>query len=457
MSAAVNETRSDSVSDADRYPTLSDAGRRVLAFMREHPAAPIFRNQSGNRLFAHEVESLHEYIREVLATEPGWPADGQPAWLDEFVLRSCADVPFYRAYGHPPHRFEDLATICRADLAVDITRFVPDSVPVDRMINFRTTGTTGNPLLIASHPLVAGRTLAYHLRALQRFGVVPRHGKGQVGVVLLGYQRKCFTYTSVTPVMDESGLAKINLHPVDWHDPKDRCTYLEAMAPEFIAGDPISFAELLRLPVTLRPRALMSVSMMLSKGLRDALEARFACPVLDIYSLNEVGPVAVFDPTLQAHVLLQHGLFVEILDPHGNRVPAGERGEITFTGGFNFCLPLLRYRSGDYASLSFTAGVPVLRGLSGRPPVRFRTAHGHMVNNIDVTHALDALALAQFGLHQRADGSMVLRLDRAALALGPAARVALQPLLGDVGMDVQEIAGDDKILQYTSDLPETAA
>src|SRR5262249_10014589 len=151
---------------------------------------------------------------------------------------------------------------------------------------------------------------------------------------------------SVTPQMDESGFAKINLQPDDWRDPDDRARYLDALAPEVYTGDPISFAELLNVPITTKPRALVSVSMMLSPGLRRRLEERFDCPVLDVYSLNEAGPVAVFDPAVAGHVLLQPMLYIEILDGAGHPVNAG-RGEITLTGGFNFCLPLLRYRTGD--------------------------------------------------------------------------------------------------------------
>ena len=112
----------------------------------------------------------------------------------------------------------------------------------------------------------------------------------KVGVVLLGCQQRCFTYVSVTPQMGESGLVKLNLHPVDWKHPDDRATYLDALEAEVYAGDPISFAELLRLPTRHRPRALISVSMALSAALRERLEARFACPVLDIYSLNTEPP-----------------------------------------------------------------------------------------------------------------------------------------------------------------------
>jgi len=35
--------------------------------------------------------------------------------------------------------------------------------------------------------------------------------------------------------------------------------------------------------------------MTLLPGLRQRLERRFGCPVLDIYSMNEAGPVAVAD------------------------------------------------------------------------------------------------------------------------------------------------------------------
>ena len=61
--------------------------------------------------------------------------------------------------------------------------------------------------------------------------------------------------------------------------------------------------------------------MTLLPGLREKLSAAFACPVLDLYSLNEAGPVAVFDPALDGHVLLQPRLYVEILDPAGRARP----------------------------------------------------------------------------------------------------------------------------------------
>jgi len=443
--------------DREYCPTLSPEGQKMLDFLREHPAAPRYRNQSGNRLLAPEIEALRDFEREVAEASVGWPSEGYPPWLEDYVKQVFEDVPHFRRLGSPPSRFVDIPATTRADLAADIARFVPDSVPVDRLINFRTTGTTGHPLLIASHPLVAGRYLAFHKRALRRFGIELRHGRGQVGVVLLGFQKKCFTYVSVTPIMNESGLAKINLHPDDWRHPDDRARYLDALQPEIIAGDPISFAELLTLPMTVKPRALLCVGMTLSSGMRQTLEQHFDCPVLDLYSMNEVGPIGVFDATLDGHLLLQNRLYVEILDTDGHPVPVGARGEITFTGGFNFCLPLLRYRSGDHAKLAWSPEGPVLRELSGRQPVRFRTRDGAWINNIDVTHALASLPLSRFGLHQNADGSLALRLAPNAMSFGKRAGELLHSLLGTCPQVIETIAAEDKILQYTSDLDRTPA
>ncbi|MEG2032181.1 MAG: capsule biosynthesis protein CapK, partial [Janthinobacterium sp.] len=196
-------------------------------------------------------------------------------------------------------------------------------------------------------------------------------------------------------------------------------------------------------------------SMMLLPGMRARLEQRFGCPVLDIYSLNEVGPVAVYDERAGGHVLLQHRLYVEILDADGRPVPDGARGEITVTGGFNFCLPLVRYRTGDYASLAHGPDGPVLVGLAGRSPLRYRTVKGAWINNIDITHALKPLAIALFGVHQHGDGSVVLRLAPGAMPQAGQACALLAPFFGAV--TVETLLAEDKIIQYTSDLQEAVA
>lgn len=440
------------ITDADRYPNLSPDGAKLLHFMREHPHAPIFRNESGHRLQEADLVHVQELAQRVRAARIDWRPDEPPGWVEAFVANANAHVPFYRSRA-ATGCFESLPTINRGDLSEDIAAFYPDNVPIDRIINFRTSGTTGHPLLLASHPRVAGSYLAFHLRAMDRFGIKLEHGRGRIGVVLVGYQEKCFTYVSVTPLMDESGLAKLNLHPVDWRDPADRAAYLDALNPEVYTGDPLSLAELMKLPLRTKPRAMLSTSMTLTPELRDTFSRHFGCPVLDLYSMNEAGPVAVADPSAGGHVLLQPDLFVEILDPAGRRLPPGERGEVALTGGFNFCLPLVRYRTGDQASLRFGEHGPVLVELEGRPPVRFRTPTGVWRNNIEVTHVLRPFALSQWTLHQEADGTFVFRSSGGG-GNAAALRSALESVLEKGAVISIEENGrfEGKVVQYTTAL-----
>src|SRR5689334_12469488 len=124
---------SDTITDADRYPTITDAGRKMLRFLREHPHAPIYRNESGNRLTAPDVERVRAFEREVLAASVGWHPREEPAWIRELITHCYADVPFYRRLGAPPRSLREVPATSRADLGRDIAQFVPDSAPIDRL------------------------------------------------------------------------------------------------------------------------------------------------------------------------------------------------------------------------------------------------------------------------------------------------------------------------------------
>ena len=449
--------------EARRFPLLNEAGLRRLRWLEEHPHAPRFNHHGVDRLTAAGARRVAAYEAELNSQPRGWAAGGLPPWLAEFASFCWREVPIYRAYGAPPANFADTPACDRADLSRAPWDFVPDSQPLDGLTVFQTSGTTGHPLNILTHPETLSTYFPLLRAALAAYGVPldPAHDEGPpLSLVVVCFQASTYTYAAISPYLQQAGLAKINLHPAEWRDPADPAKFLEACQPAIISGDPVSLAELARLPVTLRSRALVSTSMALLPGLRQQLEERFACPALDLYSMNEAGPIAVAAPDgapdSGAHCLLQHRLYVEVLDAHGAPCPPGERGEITLTGGFNPFLPLLRYRTGDWASLNQTdAGQLLLRGLEGRAPVVFRGAQGQPINNIDVTSALKPLALPQYNLHQFADGRLRLRLPQSITpdAISPA-QSALLALFGpDTQLQIElfDPATSGKQVQYSSD------
>ena len=91
-------------------------------------------------------------------------------------------------------------------------------------------------------------------------------------------------------------------------------------------------------------------------GMRERLESELGLTALNFYGLSEiVGPgVAAECPETRdgLHVQEDHFL-VEVVDPHtGARVPDGTEGELVFTTLTKEALPLLRYRTGDIASVT---------------------------------------------------------------------------------------------------------
>jgi phenylacetate-CoA ligase len=445
----------------DHFPLITDAGYHLLRRLQEHPHAPRYTHRGYNRMTREGLRRAQEFAAKLRDSPPNWQPGELPKWLAEFVEACYRDAPFYRQNGPAPDRFFDIPTASRADLNREPWSFVPDSQPLDGLVIYNTSGTTGHPLDILTHADTLALYVPLLRAALAAHSLTLDGGPGRVAIVLVCFQKRTYTYAAVSAALDQAGFVKVNLNPDEWRDPADRVRFLNECDPEIYTGDPLAFQQLAALPgLRARPKALVSTAMALAPGLAQALEGHFGCPALDVYSTNESGPIGV--RVGEGYQLLQPRLYVEILDAAGDPCPPGERGEITLSGGFNPFLPLLRYRTGDYAALEFRGvpgrhmGLPLLVGLEGRPPVVFRAADGRPINNVDVSIALRPFPIAQYTLHQFADGRLQMKVRGAGLAVGQL-RAALVELFGaDQGLTIEEVNTLDmpggKVVQYTSDL-----
>jgi len=434
----------------DRFPLITESGFRLLQRLQEHPHAPRYTHPGCNRLTPDGLRRAAAFAIEIQAAPPRWGPGQPPDWLAEFVERCYREVPFHRRYGGRPASFGDIPTTDRGDLGRAPWAFVPDPQPLDDLIVYNTSGTTGHPLDILTHADTLALYLPLLRAALAAHAITLESGPGRVAILLACYQKYTYTYAAVSAFLDQAGFVKVNLKPAEWRDPADRARFLDDCQPEVYTGDPIAFHELMALPLRTRPKALVSTAMTLSPGLKSSLASHFDCPVIDVYAMNESGPIAV--RTAAGYALLQPRLFVEILTPQSEPCPPGVRGEVTLSGGFNPFLPLLRYRTGDHAALEFNGGQPVLVGLEGRPPVTFRAADGEPINNVDISIALRSFPITQYTLHQASDGALRLKL-RAPDVDQAIIREALLGLFGpgrELTVESLETLGD-KVIQYTSD------
>ncbi|MBX2798024.1 MAG: AMP-binding protein [Myxococcales bacterium] len=438
---------------ARRNPLITERGFTLLQRLLQHPDAPSWNHTAGDRLDAAGLTALDAFRGRLRDPAPfdhvAW-VQGRRDHVEAFRKRLPEGTDVARDWVHIP-------TMSREDLAVHVEEVIPDDADLDALIVYKTAGTTGHPLVVPHSVVGAASYLAFVEAGLARHGLVADFAPDEVACFLVGNQVRTVTYPTVLSGWNQAGFAKLNLHADQWPTPESAHRYFEAHPPRLLTGDPISFAELMRRDVPVKPMAMITTAVGLTDGLRASLASHFDCPVIDWYSLTETGPIAAATPEGVFEVLAPD-LYVEAIDESGRPVADGERGEITVTGGRNPFVPLLRYRTGDWGRLHRTAqGHVQILDLEGRAPVMLRSAAGGLVNPVDVSRVLRPFPLVQHELVQRADGScdLAVRTLTEDVSLQPV-RDALKALLGAVEVRVQRdpTLGDRKVIPYHSELLE---
>jgi phenylacetate-CoA ligase len=444
------------LTEAQRFPLLNDNSRAMLRRLKQHPHAPRWTYECGDRLDAAGLANVQEYARQQQTARRGWQFGEIPGRVREFFEQCRRDVPFYRA------RIADdnWPTFNRSDLQREPWSFVPDSADLTDMIAYRTSGTTGNLLQLPAHPVAPARYLPLFESALAAHGV-SLEGGDRVSLMQVAAQFRTYTFASISSYLQGAGFTKINLATTEWTEPDDRLRFIEDCAPEIITSDPFALEQLANLPVEIRPKAILSSATLLLPALRQQLRQRFGCPVIDVYSMNETGPIAFArtDVERDEHQILPHNLFVEIMDEGGNLLPPGERGEIVVTGGVNPMLPLVRYRTGDFGAMHFDGDTPHLMSVERRKPVVFRAADGSQVVSIGVTVRLYHIPLPFFSLRQSRDGALLFR-TRCDQATEGIIRAALREVFGDVPLEIEQVPWEEawrgKSTQYACEIEAMA-
>jgi phenylacetate-CoA ligase len=134
---------------------------------------------------------------------------------------------------------------------------------------------------------------------------------------------------------------------------------LEDLGAEILCCTPsyaLAIADHVSEPARLNLRAGVHGAEPWTEGLQEAIEGALGLAALDIYGLSEVMGPGVSSECLEgrdgAHVNEDH-FIVEVVHPEsGEPLPDGEVGELVFTTLTKEALPLLRYRTGDLASVT---------------------------------------------------------------------------------------------------------
>lgn len=398
MTPSKREFMYPEISEQERFPILTPGGRAFLHRMRQHVSAPVWNWPNGEQLDHRGLERVQQF-QKAIVTQGAYSSLDEPPWLADFAERCITEVPFYRKRTPLKAPFSQLLTCSRADLAPRPWDFVPDSEPIDELVIFSSSGTTGQPTRTPHHPYSAAcgiPLIEYALRELHGINV-PR-GVDQVAITNVVAYPGAFTTAIVVSYLEEAGCVRVNLDPSAWRSLPHREAYINTWKAPIWLGDPVAYGALDQLKIDHAPQAIVSGILHLSPSYADQLQRRYGCPVVDLYAMTEAGIIAA--GTSVGHRILPHDLFVEVLDNEDQRCPPGVRGEITLTGGRNPFLPLLRYRTGDHASLSLIDGHRILVDFEGRQTVEYRASNGRSVHSMELTRLMRRFPVHRYQMRE---------------------------------------------------------
>lgn len=327
------------------------------------------------------------------------------------LLRHAWDhVPFWRdrlqALGVGRHGLDDpalwgaLPITTRADVQCHrdamMARRMPSAM-VDDAYQGTTSGSTGEPVryrmsAAAYHSFLPMVDLALALHQAPRR---PRPGRG--GIALLDALGHSPEYGAWMPLFHATRFAKIGVQRPGWQ------ARLRRLDPAVITGDPDSLAALLD-AADIRPGLVLSSAFAMPAALRDALRRHLGCPVVEYYSAQEIGPMALAGPDGAWHVLTPYVW----LDEHP--LPGGGTS-LLVTDLRNPLMPFIRYAVGDLGRLAPPRDglhTPTIEGFTGRVRQRFTRPDGERFDPAGLAPSLARLPIDQYRLSQTA-------LDRAEL------------------------------------------
>jgi phenylacetate-CoA ligase len=321
-------------------------------------------------------------------------------------------------------------------------------------------GSTGEPIRLALSDIEALARVVATFRMFTAYGfdlalplLMIRHAQfGSGRTDTLAFRRWGF------PWLDESELGP-RLH-MDIRTPTtEQFAAISERAPVYINTMP---SNLLRLGLEALRRDeypsipfMISVAEYLAPETRRLVEASFGGTVIDIVSSAEAGVIAIQCPMSGHYHIQSEIVLAEILDANGIPCAAGEVGELVVTPLYNYTVPLIRYRSGDFV----VAGPPCPCGRTLPTIERFVGRREHMFVFPDGSRRLppiDRVRISQLLGH---DVWQLLQTSRKAVAFRFAGTELPVHLSDEIIALVRQAVGDDFAIEMRpeTDMPMTSS
>lgn len=218
---------------------------------------------------------------------------------------------------------------------------------IQRIVSLRSSGSTGEPKRLYFTQGDLQRTVDFFAE-----GMGWMCDKGDAVAILL----PCASPDGVGDLLAR-GLEKLGCRPLRLGLVSRGDSHMETLMaerPAVLVGMPWQIRLLCLALPDLRPRCVLLSADYVPEAVYSFLAERWGCRVLNHFGMTETGYGCAVESLLHRGMYLrQDEIYAEIVDAQSGRVlPAGEMGELVLTTLRREAMPLIRYRTGDYARLS---------------------------------------------------------------------------------------------------------
>ncbi len=324
-----------------------------------------------------------------LAESEWWPPAHLLAWqmrqLELLASHAFVTVPFYRdrlallrSVGRgrlTPEHWSRIPTLTRDQVQSAGTALRSRAVPKDhgQVFELTTSGSMGKPVTVARTAVANLFYAALNLRLHLWHG---RDFAGTMAAIQSLAGRRAEAASAGTPA---SWTTAHHGGPVYFFDVTrpvtEQLDWLAGIDPDYLLTYPSNLQALVgrsrETGTTLgRLKQVSCMGEVLTGGQRRACEKGWGVPVVDTYSAQEVGFIALQCPDHDHYLVQAENLYLEVLDADGAPCPPGSVGRVVITDLHNFAMPLIRYEIGDFAEAGEPCptgrGPPVLERIMGR-------------------------------------------------------------------------------------------
>lgn len=328
-----------------------------------------------------------DYLREMEQTQYFDPArlmERQLVRLRDIIRYAYDEIPIYRErfgeHGVHPDDIRDFSDLTRfplltkKDLREHPDGFIAESKRRKTLIPLKTGGSTGKSVTVFWDYDSMERGVGSSLRSFRWTGWDLGEPTGRIWgnpPEMKGIKARLRNALIEPQIF-------LDTMRLDDGAVRDFVTHWRSLRPTLLHGHSHSiymFAEYCRkLGIEeIRPKGIISTSMMLIPHERRVIEEVFRSPVTDLYGSEEVGLVAAeCEQHRGMHTNMENN-FIEIVDDAGMPVAPGQQGAIVITNLVNKAMPMIRYKIEDVGVISDRT-CPCGRGLAFLEEVKGRVA-----------------------------------------------------------------------------------